>query len=66
MAMTENDARQAMVADWMARQPQERQTEHQAAVFAMKAMQRYPLRGDRDRYRTIMRWLKPHVPQWAG
>lgn len=64
--MTQSEAREAMLADWMARLPQERRTEHQAAVFTMKAMQRYPFPGDRDRYQVIMGWLKPHTPQWAG
>lgn len=64
--MNTSKAREALLSDWMARAPSERQTEHQAAVFAMKAMQRYPFGGDRDRYKTIMTWLRPNTPQWAG
>jgi hypothetical protein len=34
-----------------------RRTEHQAAVFVMKAMPRYEFRCGRDRFHVIMNWL---------
>jgi hypothetical protein len=64
--VTQSEAREAMLSDWMARVPEERLTEYQAALFTTKAMQRYPFAADGDRHRLIMGWLKPHTPQWAG
>jgi hypothetical protein len=55
--MTQDDARQAILTEWSSLPPLKRMSEHQAAVFAIKAMQRFQFRCFGDRYRTIKAWL---------
>jgi hypothetical protein len=55
--MTKNEARAALRSEWLARPETKRSTEHQAAVFAMKAMQRFDFRAAGDRYQVVKAWL---------
>jgi hypothetical protein len=55
--MTQDEARQAILAEWAALPLVKRISEHQAAVFAIKAMQRFEFRCFGDRYQTIKGWL---------
>ena len=65
--MTQEKAREAILQSWLDLAPEQRQTEHQAAVFATKAMQRYKFPVTRgDPFQLIMHWLDPYIPQRAG
>lgn len=55
--MTRTQARAAIIAEWLALPPEERRNEHQAAIFAMKAMRKYGFRCVGDRYQLIKSWL---------
>lgn len=55
--MTKDEAREAIQAEWANIPLAGRRTEHQAAVFVMKAMPRYEFRCGRDRFHVIMNWL---------
>jgi hypothetical protein len=55
----EHDARRAIVREWMALPKEKRQTEEHAAIFAKKAVERFPCSG--DRYQKIMGWLLPRL-----
>ena len=55
--MTRDEARKAIQSEWAAVPPAGRETTHQAAVFAMKAMPRFDFRCGRDRFHLIMEWL---------
>ncbi|MDB5407708.1 MAG: hypothetical protein JWL84_2620 [Rhodospirillales bacterium] len=60
--MTRTEARATIIVEWFALPPEERGSEHQAAVFAMKAMAKYDFRCAGDRYQIIKSWLTsaPH------
>ncbi|MDB5409259.1 MAG: hypothetical protein JWL84_4171 [Rhodospirillales bacterium] len=55
--MTKSEAREAIQTEWLARPETKRSTEHQAAIFAMKAMQRFDFRAAGDRYQVVKSWL---------
>jgi hypothetical protein len=57
--MKKEEARQRILQEWHALPEAQRRTEHQAVVFVMKALQRYPFRGWGDPYQTIKAWLMP-------
>jgi hypothetical protein len=64
----EHEARRKIIREWMSLPKDKRQTEEQAAAFAMKVMERVPSRGPGYRGATppnplqlIMRWLLPRV-----
>lgn len=61
--MTKEEARLACIRDWMALPPDERRTEHQAAVFAMRIKDRYVFRSSDDRYQVIKGWLQRFLDQ---
>lgn len=59
--MRQNEAREAILAEWLALPPVERQSEHQAASFAMKKLSQYQFRCIGDRYQRIKGWLLAHL-----
>jgi hypothetical protein len=59
--MLKDDARKAVRPEWLALPPAERATEHQATIFAMKAMGRYLFRSSGDPYQHIKGWLSDLV-----
>lgn len=61
--MTKEEARLACIRDWMALPPDERRTEHQAAVFAMRIKDRYAFRASGDKYQVVKGWLQRHLDQ---
>lgn len=61
--MTKEEARLACIRDWMALPSDERQTESQAALFAMKIKARYAFRASGDKYQVVKGWLQRHLDQ---
>jgi hypothetical protein len=59
--MKKEDAREQILQEWHALPEEQRRTEHQAVVFAMKALQRHQFRCWGDRYQTTKAWLMPTV-----
>jgi hypothetical protein len=57
----EHAARRAIIREWMSLPREKRQTEEQAAVFALKAIEKHDFRGNGDRQRRIMAWLMPRI-----
>jgi hypothetical protein len=56
----ENAARRAIIREWMLLPREKRQSEEQAAAFALKAIEKHDFRGG-DRQRRVMSWLMPRV-----
>jgi hypothetical protein len=56
----ENAARRAIIREWMLLPREQRQSEEQAAAFALKAIEKHGFRGS-DRQRRVMSWLMPRV-----
>ena len=59
--MTEDDARDVIVRQWLALPPEDRATDAQAEAFAMKMAERYEFGEIGDRSRVIMGWLLSYV-----
>ena len=61
--MKKGEAKERYVADFLALPPADRQTEAQAAAFAMKNKNRYSFKasGGSDPYQHIKGWLLPHI-----
>ena len=57
----EHKTRRAIIREWMSIPKDKRQTEEQAAAFAMKVMERVPSRSRGDPYQKVMGWLLPRV-----
>ena len=57
----ENAARRAIIREWMLLQREKRQSEEQAAAFALKAIEKHDFRVSGDRQRRVMAWLMPRV-----
>ena len=58
--MTKAEAKRIIVSEWLELPVDERATEDQAAVFAMKAQGRYRWRAGGDHYQQVMGWLSAH------
>jgi hypothetical protein len=43
----------------------ERQTDDQAAAYAMKIKDRYPFKCSGDRYQVVKGWLQNHLSMWS-
>ena len=56
-----NAARRAIIREWMLLPREKRQSEEQAAAFALKAIEKHDLRVSGDRQRRVMAWLMPRV-----
>lgn len=59
--MTRDEARQAIVDEWLRLHADDRATEDQAALFAMKAPARYEWNAAGDAYQEVMAWLSAHI-----
>jgi hypothetical protein len=59
--MKQDEAKSAIVDAWLRLPTQERATEHQASVFALKKAQECSFRYKGDRYQIIMSWLSSHI-----
>ncbi|HMJ31203.1 MAG TPA: hypothetical protein VK512_21035 [Xanthobacteraceae bacterium] len=57
----ENAARRAIIREWMLLPREKRQSEEQAAAFALKAIEKHDFRGSGDRQRRVMAWLMPRI-----
>jgi hypothetical protein len=58
----EPDVRRKVIREWMSLPRDKRQTQEQAATFAMKAAQMRAIgRSREDPYRRIMSWLSPRT-----
>ena len=57
----ENVARRAIIREWMSLPREKRQTEEQAAAFALTAIEKHGVRCSGDRRRRIMAWLMPRI-----
>jgi hypothetical protein len=61
--MTRSEAQRLILREWRALPASERQTETQAAAFAMKVKGDYPFRYSGDRYQIIKGWLFAELPK---
>jgi hypothetical protein len=58
----ENVARRAIIREWMSLPREKRQTEEQAAAFALlTAIEKHDVRCSGGRRRRIMAWLMPRI-----
>ena len=57
----ENEARRAIIREWMSLPREKRETEEQAAAFALKAIEKHDFRVSGDRQRKVMAWLLPRI-----
>jgi hypothetical protein len=57
----ENEARRAIIREWMSLPREKRQTGEQATAFALKAVESRDFRCSGDRRLRIMAWLLPRV-----
>ena len=57
----ENAARRAIIREWMLLPTEKRQSEEQAAAFALKAIEKHEILGAGDRQRRVMAWLGPRI-----
>ena len=61
MMKGENEARRAIIREWMSLPREQRRTEEQAAAFARKAIEKHDFRSSSDRARRILVWLMPRI-----
>ena len=61
-----NETRDAIVREWLERDPEKRQSEQQAATFVANAIRRHGFDPAGDPFNLIMLWLDPYIPQRAG
>ncbi|MCL4713719.1 MAG: hypothetical protein KJZ75_02335 [Hyphomonadaceae bacterium] len=59
--MLKEDARQAIIREWLSLPATERATQHQAHLFTIGAMQRYRFRAPGDPHQHIMGWLAAYT-----
>jgi hypothetical protein len=59
--MTRDEAMLLILREWYALPESERETEHHAAVFALKIQGRYSFRSSGDKYQMIMGWLRTRL-----
>jgi hypothetical protein len=59
--MKKEDARKAIVSEWLRLPASERATEHQAVQFAMKAKERYSWRASGDPYQEVKTWISGYI-----
>lgn len=61
VTVPKEDARKAIVAQWLLLPAAERANIHQAVHFAMQAMERYSWRASAGACQEAVAWLQPHV-----
>jgi hypothetical protein len=64
--MNQEDAKREIIREWRALPKEQRQTEKQAALFAMQIKDKYKFRCAGDRYQTINAWLRRHMSLTRG
>jgi hypothetical protein len=63
ITVSQEDARKAIVAQWLRLPAAERANVHQQYDFVKEAMKRYNWRVSAGAYQQAMAWLEPHVGQ---
>lgn len=56
--MLKADAQKAIEAEWMRLPSEDRKTEHQAFMFAMRIKDEYRFKCSGDKYQVVMGWLR--------
>lgn len=64
--MKRDDAKDAILRDWMALEPDERATLAHARLFAISKAGEYRFRSKEDRSDLIEAWLREHVSKGRG
>ena len=64
--MRKEDAKQAILREWMALKPEDRATETHAKLFAISKAGEYRFRSKGDRGDVIRDWLLEHVGKHRG
>jgi hypothetical protein len=65
--MNQEDAKREIIREWRALPKEQRQTDEQAALFAMQIKDKYKFRGgSADPYQTIKGWLQRHLSLTRG
>jgi hypothetical protein len=65
--MNQEDAKREIIAEWRALPKDQRQTDEQAAQFAMLIKDKYQFGGgSADPYQTIKGWLQRHLSLTRG
>jgi hypothetical protein len=63
ITVSKEDARKAIVAQWLRLPAAERANGHQQYEFVQEAMKRYSWRVSAGAYQEAMAWIQPHVGQ---
>jgi hypothetical protein len=61
--MTKEEAKRAVLRDWIALPSQMRKTQVDALVFAMSVKDKYRFRCSGDRYQVIKGWLQDRIQE---
>jgi hypothetical protein len=65
--MNQEDAKREIIQEWRTLPKERRQTNEQAALFAMQIKDKYKFRGGAaDPYQTIKGWLQRHLSLTRG
>jgi hypothetical protein len=65
--MNQEDAKREIIAEWRALPKDQRQSDEQAAQFAMLIKDKYTFKGgSSDPYQTIKGWLQQHLSLTRG
>jgi hypothetical protein len=59
--MKQEEAKRMILTEWYKLPPEERKTEHQAAVFAFKSQSRFHFKCSGDPYQCIMGCLMANI-----
>ena len=62
--MKQEEAKRLILHDWRSLPREERNTELQAAEFALRIMDRYPFRCRGDRYQVVKGWVQNSLDTW--
>jgi hypothetical protein len=65
--MNQDDAKREIIREWRALPKAQRQTDEQAALFALQIKDKYKFRGGTaDPYQTINAWLRRDISLTRG
>jgi hypothetical protein len=64
--MRQEDAKREIIKKWTALPKSERQTDDQAAQFAMKMKDKYQFKSSGDPYQHIKAWLQKYLSLTRG
>jgi hypothetical protein len=62
--MKQEAAKRLILEEWRSLPREERNTERQAAEFAMRIKDQYPFRCHGDRYQVIKGWVQDSLNTW--